>query len=382
MLNGKCNDSLDTQIALGKVYLNVSHGYGSPKHHLVPLKEKLVLREQFRVGDQLLSFKREDYKLFENGTLVLQHNNETLFDGDYCLYPYQFNSDSSKEIWIIRHKNILTRQFTSGVTCVEVISLVCYILTITAYLYIKKLRNTFGYFLISSICNIFVHKLFHVMTMFNLLNGLCCLAAYMYYFFNISYNIWLSVICHYVWKKIRSTNPIDGRPGLVFYNTSIWVTAGIPTGVIFLLNQLWAKNPKTFNWMPLVGITGCWVRIDIWSAWFYFFGPLLILGTFNIIMFLWTTIHIWKVKRGIKKLQQEDEIICLSVDFQTYVQFFRISVIMGLTWSLNVVSYYVRLQGYSDPVMLVTEYINASFGIIIFVLLILRRSILRLLFKQ
>jgi len=63
----------------------------------------------------------------------------------------------------------------------------------------------------------------------------------------------------------------------------------------------------------------------------------------------------------------------------SYTFFLRLFIIMGMSWSLEIISYLVQSNETWANVFLVADYFNWSQGIIIFVLFILKRSTLKLL---
>jgi len=136
------------------------------------------------------------------------------------------------------------------------------------------------------------------------------------------------------------------------------------------------------------------------SYWIFFHGPVLILTTFSSSMFILTAIHIWKVKREVKRFAQPNmrKRPCLDIDVQTYemiflelmrisftnlsyLQFLRLFVIMGVSWLLDrITSLFRYLLG--TIILDISVYLNTGFGIIIFVLLILKTSTLQLLINR
>ncbi|XP_070071990.1 probable G-protein coupled receptor Mth-like 12 isoform X3 [Drosophila takahashii] len=117
----------------------------------------------------------------------------------------------------------------------------------------------------------------------------------------------------------------------------------MPTGIIFLMNQGWEKDPDKCDWMPLVVFSNCSVKYGKWSAWIYYYGPILVQNIFSDIMLILTAIHILTVKRQLKEFTQREEMtpICCNFDIQTFLEFVRLSALMGATWLLNFTTYLV-----------------------------------------
>ncbi|KAH8283272.1 hypothetical protein KR054_008104, partial [Drosophila jambulina] len=62
----------------------------------------------------------------------------------------------------------------------------------------------------------------------------------------------------------------------------------------------------------------------------------------------------------------------------SYSFFLRLFIIMGISWSLEIISYLVQSNEFWQKVLKVADYFNWSQGIIIFVLFVLKRSTLKL----
>ncbi|XP_044250868.2 probable G-protein coupled receptor Mth-like 7 [Drosophila takahashii] len=159
--------------------------------------------------------------------------------------------------------------------------------------------------------------------------------------------------------------------------------AAFPTGVIYLINEVWEKDLHKWNWMPLVGYYNCELRDIGPSSFIYLIGPMLILTILIVIMFVLTVIGIYKVKRELKKLNQDEEmtIQCFSFDTETYLMVFRLFVVMGAIWILQISSFF-NYNSFFKLVHNFALYSGSSLGIIVFMVLIPRRSTLKLLMES
>ncbi|XP_016977768.1 probable G-protein coupled receptor Mth-like 7 [Drosophila rhopaloa] len=98
-------------------------------------------------------------------------------------------------------------------------------------------------------------------------------------------------------------------------------------------------------------------------------------------MFSLTVVNIKKVKTELNSFKQQEEstTTCLNFDTQTFLQFMRISVMMGLIWILLIIFDIVYYYGFSSPVMIVVGYVHNLNGVIVFVVLVLKRNTLNML---
>ncbi|XP_043649694.1 probable G-protein coupled receptor Mth-like 7 [Drosophila teissieri] len=380
LANGKCGDGLQEELARLKSYIYLTSATNLSTKTRVPLTEMAIIRDQFLDCDEMVHLT-DEFTYVENGSLYIS-DAWSLEKQDYCLYPYQFNSDFPNSMWIVKHSCI--SYIYPGSLEIGTISLICYILTIIVYLYIKELRNVTGKCIICCMISLFIQYLIIILDDMKVLNTICSLAGYSGYFFWMTSHLWLSVISYQLWKLLTSLNRAEPTYRFQLYSAFVWTTAAVMTGSIYMVNLIWENDLNKWNWLPLVGFIDCSVKDWNSSSWMYSTGPLLVLSTFNIAMFTLTVIYIRKVKREIKKFAHEEEgrIGCINFDSQTYLQFLRLSVVMGLTWIVDVIPFSARFNIVWSQIIMISDYYNYAFGIVIFVVLVLKRSTLTLLIKS
>nr|NP_731791.2 methuselah-like 12 [Drosophila melanogaster]P83119.2 RecName: Full=Probable G-protein coupled receptor Mth-like 12; AltName: Full=Protein methuselah-like 12; Flags: Precursor [Drosophila melanogaster]AAN13556.2 methuselah-like 12 [Drosophila melanogaster] len=388
--NGECSDGVKNEIKLTMLDLTMQDILLTDptlaELNMIPQynsTELLILREQFQPCDEIVSLKRDEYTILKDGSILLHTSAEILSNDQYCLYP-EIYSDFPETIRIINRR--CYRNVMPGIAQLSVISVVGFILTLAVYLSVEKLRNLLGKCLICSLFSMFMEYFIWTMDYFRLLQSICSAAGYMKYFFSMSSYLWFSVVSFHLWELFTSLNRHEPQYRFLIYNTFVWCTAAIPTVVIFSMNQMWENDPGKSEWLPLVGYFGCSVKDWNSSSWFYSHIPIVILNSFNVIMFVLTAIYIWKVKKGVKSFAQHDErnTTCLEFNVQTYIQFVRLFLIMGASWLLDQLT---RLAEDShlllDTIVLnLTVYLNAAFGILIFVLLILKGSTFKMIMER
>uniref|UniRef100_B3P156 GG19599 n=2 Tax=Drosophila erecta TaxID=7220 RepID=B3P156_DROER len=341
----------------------------TPHHNSTEL---MVLREQFKPCDQVISLKRDEYSMLKDGAMFLHKSAQTLSNDQYCLYP-EIYSDFPETIWVINRKC-----FKNNSAELTMISVVCYILTLAVYLSVKKLRNLLGKCLICTIFCLFIENFIWTLDHFRLVFDICAATGYIQYYFTISSYLWLSVVSFQLWEVLTSLKREEPQYRFLIYNTVVWCTAAIPTGVIVSMNQIRENNPEKSRSLPHDGYTGC-SDTDMSNC----YTPLIITDIFNATMFVLTSIHIWKVKREVKRFAQQDirSSTCFEFDFQTYIQFLRLFMIMGANWIIYQLTEIVDFMK-SSIIKSLTVYIQDSFGIILFVLLILKSSTLKVIMER
>ncbi|XP_037713876.1 probable G-protein coupled receptor Mth-like 7 [Drosophila subpulchrella] len=282
--NGGCSDGLNDQLLQVNPHLYVNNEDDTLSD--LYLNNQTLLRTQLWGEDRMVYLLGDQYTLYKNGTLILNYQNMELKKEEYCLHPNQFKSRYSAGLWFVLHE-------TTVIPLPGVLGI---------YISVKKLRNVLGKCLICSMLSLFMTDLSFLIDEYRFLSNVCLLAGYCSYFFDFAFILWNSVISYHLWKTLTSVNRDEPRQRFLAYSAFVWVTAAIPTGAIFMINQIWVNDLNNWNWMPLVGFSRCAVDIFKKSAWIYYHGPLLILNIFIFIMFILTARNILKVKRKLKKI--------------------------------------------------------------------------------
>ncbi|XP_039227939.1 probable G-protein coupled receptor Mth-like 12 isoform X2 [Drosophila yakuba] len=378
MANGGCN--FEEQLFQTKLNLSIKLDDNSTE--ALYFKNQTLLSTPFWDIDEMIGLTRDEFTLYKNGTIYIHSDKRLKTKEEYCFYPHQIYSDFPETIWILLHQwttiNIPgTYELTSA-------SLICYIITIGIYLFVKELRNVFGMCIISCIFSIFNMYLIWLIDKLRWIDDICSLAGYIWYFFDVAAFVWFSVTSFCLWKKITSVKRQEHRHQFLFCSIFVWGISAIPGGIILIINQLWEEDLQKWNWLPLVGFSRCSVEVYRWSSWTYYRGPFIILSAINIIMFVLTIKHITKTKREINNLtkRQNGTTRCLTVDFQKAISYLRIFAIMGGSWILFLVSMQQLNKNVWKIVVVLIQWFHFGFGIVICVLLIFKRSTYRLLFNK
>ncbi|KAH8260692.1 hypothetical protein KR038_008945 [Drosophila bunnanda] len=422
MENGECNDAMEKELVQIDPYFNVTLANGSVvKRHF---RTQLILQKDLPMPCPdlyPLDNRRESdtYTLYEvslalfhcgllivnqNGTFLRHMDNSLMDKRGYCIQLNQFDANGREPIRIVPH-NCLIRQPKTGQTVVITTSLVFMVLTIGVYLCVKNLhRNLQGKSFICYMVCLFMGYLILLLDLWELSDSFCLTAGFLGYFFVMAAFFWLSVISLHLWNAFRGGSSSHNHflPNYLFlaFNAYAFGMAAVLTGIIYLVDTFVERGaPENEDWMPRVGYYSCWINSGFgfdfkncaqlsiflppaavdWSAMLYFYGPMLVLIAFNMTMFILTAIQIVAVKKELKNFtQRQERKKKLNSEKQTYSFFLRLFIIMGLSWSLEIISYLVQDNEVWRKLFEVADYFNWSQGIIIFVLFVLKRSTLKL----
>ncbi|XP_017079279.1 probable G-protein coupled receptor Mth-like 3 [Drosophila eugracilis] len=320
------------------------------------------------------------FTMFEDATLQMHFNQMIFNKRQYCVQHLAFKDG----IRIAPHYCIPSENTSNWKEVALIISLICMAITIGVYLYVKKLHDLHGKCFICYMVSLFIGYLFLLLEMWNLLQYFCAAGGFISYFFIMAAYFWLSVISLHIWTMFSGrslkVNSCLLENRFVAYNIYSWSLAATLTAVTILANKVVVND----LWRPIVGEQkGCFFSVRNNAAMIYFYGPMLLAVIFNITMFVLTAIRIVKLRKDAKNFaQQRKKNEKINSDKQTFTFFLRLFVIMGLSWSLEIVSFLVKDNPYWSKMFQVADYINLSQGTIILVLLVLKPSTLKLIKQQ
>ncbi|XP_032570077.1 probable G-protein coupled receptor Mth-like 4 isoform X1 [Drosophila sechellia] len=318
------------------------------------------------------------FTLFENGSLLRHWDNAELSKREYCVQHLSFIGDS---IRIAPHFCPLSSEHSrTWKTVAMVISMICIVLTISVYLYVKKLRNLHGKCFICYLASLFLGYLFLLLNVWKYSSHFCVTAGFMGYFSVIAAFFWLSVIGIHL--RITFSTPSNGlnrflpdNPFLA-YNVYAWGIPLLMTAITYIADQVVDDE----NLRPRVGVgKSCWIYTGDMTVMIYFYGPMLLLIAFNITMFVLSALDIYNTKLSVHGFAKKQETNQQLNDQQLFTIFLRLFIIMGLSWSFEILSFLMSKQQAWAEALKVADYFNWSQGTIIFALFILKPSVLKLL---
>uniref|UniRef100_A0A1I8P2N5 G-protein coupled receptors family 2 profile 2 domain-containing protein n=1 Tax=Stomoxys calcitrans TaxID=35570 RepID=A0A1I8P2N5_STOCA len=195
------------------------------------------------------------------------------------------------------------------------------------------------------------------------------------YFFFMSMYLWLSILCYDMWNNFKEFNlDYNANQGnsirFFVYSLYAWGMAGLLTAF-----TMWAQRSDKIppKYKPGIGIDMCWIDTRRWSAAIYFYIPNLLIMIFNISTFIHLTLLIYNVKKNVASLTSREKLVQENI-----VVIMRLFLIMGISWITDIISYCLRDFTVADYLFAVTDLCNASQGVLIFFLFIVRRKVIDL----
>ena len=305
----------------------------------------------------------------ETGDLHIPNHKLNLLAGDYCLEHLLVNnaaSDSLK-IFVCPHHFGSHNEYSSRQNAALSFGLVISVVFLAATLVCSYLMPSVHHVLHWRCQIYYVFCLFIAELLFSwiqlskgmiLHEAVCNLVASCMHFFFLSAFFWLNTMCFNIWWTFRDFRPssLERNQELIrlrLYSAYAWGIPLLIASIAACVNLI----PESSLLRPGFGEKKCWFSGERLSIFAYFFGPIGILLSINIMLFVSTTHQLtcglWK-RDDVKSTTEKTALgkVCL-----------KLVVVMGVTWIVDVISW---LVGGPDCWWFVTDLINAVQGVFIF----------------
>ncbi|KAM7354838.1 G-protein coupled receptor Mth2-like isoform 2-T4 [Cochliomyia hominivorax] len=330
------------------------------------------------------------WQIFANGSIFRHYDEKYLSKLEYCMVPTRGNETNFGNVTY--YLNPANCDLSPGYGTMKIINAYAMLfsipfmtLTILVYLAIPELRNQHGK---SLVCYLFGLIVGYSMLCVNALSttidvqGLSCkVIGYTAYYFFMAAFFWLSVISFDLWHNFRGTrgiNRFQEKKRFAVYSVYSW---GIP--IIFLIGTWFIQERVDIPYVWKPGIGGgeyCWLNMLTWSGLVYFFIPIIGIIVANIIMFIMTAMKIHKVQREMARIMaREDSTRNLRHEKDKFGLFLRLFLVMGVTWSLEIVSYFVGADKPWSKIFYAADICNAIQGFLIFMLFVMKKKVKQLI---
>ncbi|XP_017057708.1 probable G-protein coupled receptor Mth-like 10 isoform X5 [Drosophila ficusphila] len=341
--------------------------------------------KMFSLQPQLFNF--DDYRIFGNGSMLRLDDELLIRKNEFCMVPTFVNETDM--VYSLNPANCDMSDDNNTVKIINAYAMLFSIpfmmLTIAVYLLIPELRNQHGKSLVCYLVGLSVGYSLMCYIQLNVhidASGLKCkMFGYTIYFFFMSAYFWLSVISFDLWHNFRGTrgiNRFQEKKRFLIYSLYSWGMA-----VVFLAFTVCAQ--EFFDWpkslRPGIGDgTYCWLDMSTWSAMIYFYGPIMVIVVANTVMFIMTAIKIHGVQREMARIiASENSTKNLRTEKDKFGLFLRLFLIMGVTWSSELLSYFVGADKNWSKLFYISDLANAMQGFLIFMLFVMKKKVKHLI---
>ncbi|XP_017770682.1 PREDICTED: G-protein coupled receptor Mth2-like isoform X1 [Nicrophorus vespilloides] len=267
-----------------------------------------------------------------------------------------------------------------------IISMPFLILTFIVYLLLPE-RNLHAKCLMCYVLSLALAYFFLVFIQFNnsLSPATCAaFAAFCHYFFMSSF-CWMNISCVDIFwtfsgkRGFGLSNKSAERKRFLIYCLYTYLFPLCLIGIIFILNQ---GEKKTW-FHPQFGHGQCFLGKG-YPHLLYFYGPMGIMLIFNVILFTLTALKIRQINRDTAMLKRPENKMHYDRDRQTFQLYMKLLLALGINWTMEFISWLVNwtLNDTYKEIWYVTDFCNAIYGVIIFIIFVCKKSIWIMLKKR
>ncbi|XP_072397057.1 G-protein coupled receptor Mth2-like isoform X7 [Diabrotica undecimpunctata] len=325
----------------------------------------------------------EKFYVQENGTLFYPQSTYKYYRNDrYCV-----DEDDGLSVFLCYtiHPNLLLREFNkTGM----IISMPFLLLTFLVYLLLPE-RNLHRRALMSYVFTLLAAYI--TLVTIQLYSGqfpdtTCHVLGYLIIFFFLVSFFWMNVMCVDMWLAFSGmrtflSKKTAERKRFIIYCIYAWGMPIIHVVLVFLINTY---GNTVAGYHPQIGVKRCFLGEGM-PTFYYFYLPMAILIGINITLFILTTVRIQKIKRETSMLKQTDSRRhTYEDDKQKFNLYLKLMFAMGINWITELVSWAVDLIFSDTPafVWYITDFTNAMYGLLIFLIFVFKKKIWRSLKKK
>ena len=249
---------------------------------------------------------------------------------------------------------------TSGI--LTLVSVVFLIATCAVYTYLPQLRDLQG---MCYICMCISMALgFLSLGILQLSPGfrseMCTLTGFLVYTWMMATFFWMNVICINMYRTVLDSTYLKKteRKQYLWYSCYAWGAT-----LLFLTICLIANFVEGDHWKPGIGNGSCWFNGRT-ETWIFFYGPIAVLITSNVILF---TLSSFKLCQDTRKY----EVNKLNNLKHKFLLSLKLFLVMGISWIFEIASF---AHGEAHIIWKIMDIFNCLQGVIIFLLLVVLRK--------
>ncbi|XP_063920685.1 G-protein coupled receptor Mth2-like isoform X11 [Zophobas morio] len=324
--------------------------------------------------------------LLENYTLVFSARGTSRFfaKDDFCIDM----DDTQERIALVCVEGPKNLYMEKNAVTGMIISMPFLLLTFIAYALLPD-RNLHMKALMIYVINLMLGYLLLVIIQLSEIrfsDGVCTAMGYFCVFFFLVSFFWMNVICIDIWFAFSGLRGFSGskktaeRKRFFMY---CGYAFGMPVLHVLVVRLIDSSLAQNSDFKPGIGTGQCFLKRGFPEL-LYFYGPMAILITINIILFTITAFKIRSVKKETSMLKKEDsKRHSYENDKQTFNLYLKLLFAMGINWSMEIISWAVIWAGRApDAIWYLTDFCNAIYGVFIFFIFVFKRSIWKLLKKR
>ncbi|XP_031617281.1 G-protein coupled receptor Mth2-like [Contarinia nasturtii] len=322
-----------------------------------------------------------EYQITHKGQIQLDEN-ILLTHHEYCLHSKLDNETNEVDLAVL----VCADQFQFSehepryiiLAYCMLISVMFLCVTLFVYVVVPKLQNLQGKCLICYLVSLAVS---YLLMAFIHLNGhnyvlpyICYPTGFIMLFSFLAAFFWLNVMNFDLWLHFRSKSKFKQLAERKQFNLYSTYGFGIPvifTALVFILDNF---VTLPYNLRPGIGDSSCFLT----NMFLYFYLPIGFIFMINIGFFVMIALQIRHLQNDLNggdkstpKCRQT-----LQSKREKYILFLRLFFVMGVVWSMEVVSYLIDPK---SEFFMLTDICNTLQGLFIFILFVVNRRVFGLL---
>ncbi|XP_050091955.1 G-protein coupled receptor Mth2-like [Anopheles aquasalis] len=213
---------------------------------------------------------------------------------------------------------------------------------------------------------------------------MCLTTAYTVYFTLMASFFWLNIMSFDIyWTFAGSRGWMTERQKFSYYSLYAWGTPLLFLSLILLFDH---TELLSYDLRPNVGEEGCFLKNEKLTQFLYVYLPLLLLISANIFFFASTAIRIYKTEQANVVMMKGNSRRHTKAqhDRNRFGLYLRLFTIMGVTWSLEIISWLATDSNeyFSSWIVYVLDFCNCLVGIIIFFMFVWKQRVKKLLVQR
>lgn len=363
--------------------MNVTNSLGEIKE--VDISKKFAIQVGSPCGGNLYHLTPhindyDKYHLFENGTLYRWDDNRKLSKDEYCLSHYSDENYTDILLPLNCFETPTGGTRTQVYAWIMVFSVPFMILTIIVYLGLPELRTLHGKsfccYLLGLCIGYSILSAFILIPMDKFSQLQCKSFGFLAYTSFMASFFWLSAISFDLFYNIQAPRgKYNERKRFLLYSIYAWGLALISFALTYTAQQ---STFIPYDLKPQIGGDEyCWLNVKRgWSAMIYFYGPIIVIIAFNTTMFTLTALKIHNVQKEMKRMiERNDSQKNLRSEKDKFGIFLRLFIVMGVTWSMETISYVIGQESEWNKIFYITDALNGIQGFLIFTLFVLKKKV-------
>lgn len=353
-----------------------SHTWTKPCIQLYPVNKKKA--------DQMAA-----WHLLEDGRVLHVDRQKIHKQTEYCLLVTE---DDHNEHRLVANLALCFKEYSDFkyillATCM-LASIPFLIATICVYICLPELRNMHGKCLLCYLSGLVVGYFTLALVQLNGSNhvdsNLCHTVGLIIYFSFLSAFFWLNVISFDLWwnfKGMKGRNLMPDTKRFMFYFIYAYGSTLIITLLAYVIDSL---SIIPLELRPGFALTNCFLKKEKLSEFLYLYLPTILILCTNIVFFILTANKIRHVQNDLARItanKEESQMhkAHLEREKDKYAIFLRLFIIMGVTWSMEPLSWMISPDHW---LFYFTDACNCIQGVLIFFLFVMKRKIFILLRRR